>query len=215
GGRSALVSHQELADSGEFGIDGEHAMHRCVSVGQVASRVTVSAAVALASALLIFAADVARATLPEGVLIIHSNQRPTPAAIVFTPGYFVDGDGRLATPRQSLELIGAASAAPVYGPLDTFLGTGIVGGYMAPYENQAREAGAIVVRLLNGTAPTAIATSSIANVPVVDSRALRRFGIDERLLPPDAVVRFREPSAWDTYWREISIGIAIVMIQAG
>src|SRR5207248_4861137 len=65
----------------------------------------------------------------------------TKDTIVFTPGYFLDGDGRVATPRQSLELIGAASAAPVYGPLDTFVGTGIVGGYMAPYESQARDAG--------------------------------------------------------------------------
>ena len=39
--------------------------------------------------------------------------------------------------------------------------------------------------------------------------------MDERLLPSNAVVRFREPSAWDRYWREISIGIAIVLIQAG
>jgi len=135
--------------------------------------------------------------------------------IVYTPGYFIDGAGHVATPRQSLELIGPASAAPVYGPLDTFLGTGMVGGYMAPYEDQAREAGAILVRLLNGTAPAAISSSSITNVPVVDWRALRRFALDERLLPADAVVRFREPTAWDTYWREISIGIAIVVIQAG
>ena len=139
----------------------------------------------------------------------------TKDTIVYTPGYFVDGAGHVATPRQSLELIGPASAAPVYGPLDTFLGTGIVGGYMAPYEDQARQAGAVLVRLLNGTPPAAIPSSSITNVAVVDSRAMRRFGIDERLLPVGAVVRFREPTAWDTYWREISIGIAIFVLQAG
>ena len=133
---------------------------------------------------------------------------------VYTPGYFVDGAGRVGTPRQSLELIAPASAAPVYGSLDTFLGTGIVGGYMAPYEEQARQAGLIVVRLLNGAAPTEIAPSSVANVPMVDWRQLRRWGIDERLLPADTVVRFREPTVWDKYWREISVGIAILMLQA-
>lgn len=135
--------------------------------------------------------------------------------IVFTPGYFIDGARKVATPRQVLERIGPASAAPVYGPLDTFLGTGIVGGYTAPYEDQARQAGEIVVRLLNGTAPTEISASSIANVPVVDWRALRRWDLDERLLPADAVVRFREPTAWDRYWREISLGFAILLFQAG
>ena len=121
----------------------------------------------------------------------------------------------MATPRQSVELIGAASAAPVYGPLDTFLGTGIVGGYMAPYEEQAKQAASLVVLLLNGTAPTAIAPMSIKNVPVVDWRAVRRWGIDERLLPADTVVRFREPTAWDRYWREISLGFGILLFQAG
>ncbi len=73
--------------------------------------------------------------------------------IVFTPGYFVDGAGEVSTPRQSVERIAGASAVPVYGAFDTLLGAGIVGGYMTPYEAQAREAGSIVVRLLNGTAP--------------------------------------------------------------
>ena len=123
--------------------------------------------------------------------------------IVFTPGYFLDGAGQVGTPRQSAELIGPASAAPVYGPFDTFIGTGIVGGYMAPFDDQATQAGALVVRLLNGTPPTAIARSSFVNVPVVDWRALRRWGIDEHLLPANADVRFREPTVWDRYWLPI------------
>ncbi|MET0164504.1 MAG: PAS domain-containing protein, partial [Vicinamibacterales bacterium] len=134
--------------------------------------------------------------------------------VVYTPGYFVDGAAKVATPRQSVELIGAASAAPVYGPLDTFLGTGIVGGYMAPYEEQAKQAGSIVVLLLNGTAPSAIAPMPIRNVPVVDARALKRWNIDEWLLPADTSVRFREPAAWERYWREISLGFGILLFQA-
>ena len=118
-------------------------------------------------------------------------------AIVYTPGYFLDGAGRVATPRQVVERIAPVSSAPVYGPLDTFLGTGMIGGYVASYEEQSRQAGDIIVRLLNGTPPAAIAASSIANVPIVDWRALRRWGIDERLLPPGAIVKFREPTVWE------------------
>ena len=109
----------------------------------------------------------------------------------------------------------SASAAPAYGPFDTFIGTGIVGGYMAPFDDQATQAGALVVRLLNGTPPTAIAPSSFVNVPVVDWRALRRWRIDEQLLPANADVRFREPTTWDNHWREISLAIAILVLQAG
>ena len=135
--------------------------------------------------------------------------------IVFTPGYFVDGEGHVATPRRSMELIGEASAAPVYAPIDTSLGTGIVGGSMATYESQAKEAGAIVVRLLTGTTPAQIARSSVTTLPVVDWRQVRRWGLDEHLLPANTVVMFREPNVWDKYWREISTGIAILLLQAG
>jgi len=137
-----------------------------------------------------------------------------PGSVVFTPGYFVDGAGAVRTPRQAVEAIARASAVPVYGPLDTFLGTGIVGGYMAPYDEQTRHAAAAIVRLLEGAAPVDIAPTSIANVPMVDWRQLRRWGISERLLPGDAVVMFREPTAWDKYRREISIGAAVLILQA-
>jgi hypothetical protein len=138
-----------------------------------------------------------------------------PGTIVFTPGYFVDGAGAVSTPRQSTERIAAVSVAPVYGTFDTLLGSGIVGGYMTPYADQAKEAGDIVVRLLGGTAPAQIVSSSVARVPMVDWRQVRRWGIDERRLPAETIVTFREPLVWDRYWREILAGVAILVLQAG
>ena len=67
---------------------------------------------------------------------------------MFTPGYDRDGTGRLFIPRQAAELIAGASGAPVYGPYDTFIGTGIVGGRMPTYESAGNQAGELVVALL-------------------------------------------------------------------
>ena len=138
-----------------------------------------------------------------------------PGTLVFTPGYFIDGAGEVSTPRQSVERIAGASAVPVYGTFDTLIGAGIVGGYMTRFEDQAREAGAIVVRFLNGASATEVTPASVVRVPMVDWRQVRRWGIDERLLPADTVVRFREPTAWDRYRPQIAFGIAILLIQAG
>ena len=140
-------------------------------------------------------------TLPQGTL-------------VFTPGYFNDGAGNVTTPRQSIQRIAEASSVPVYGAFDTQVGTGIVGGYMNRYEDQAKEAAGIVVRLLNGTAAAEIASSSTKRVPMVDLRAVKRWKIDERLLPAGTVASFREPSVWDKYASEIAIAIAVVIVQA-
>jgi C4-dicarboxylate-specific signal transduction histidine kinase/ABC-type uncharacterized transport system substrate-binding protein len=134
--------------------------------------------------------------------------------VVFSPGYIADGAQQIGTPRQSIERIAAESAVPVYGVVSTHMGSGIVGGYMVSYEDQAREAAALVVNLLNGASPTEFEPSSVAPMPMVDWRQIRRWGIDERRLPADTVVMFREPSIWETHTREISIGIALLLLQA-
>lgn len=135
-------------------------------------------------------------------------------AIVFTPGYFVDGTGRVETPYRSAELIAPASSAPVYGPLDTFLGTGVVGGVVTPYDEQARQAADLVVGLLKGLPIGVDAAAAVGTVPMVDWRQIRRWGIDERLLPPETVVKFRELSVWDRYRWQIVVALAVVLFQA-
>jgi PAS domain S-box-containing protein len=134
--------------------------------------------------------------------------------IVYTPGYFSDGTGVVITPRQSMEQMAAASTAPLYGSISTFVGTGAVGGYMAPYEDQSKQAGSIVVRLLNGVAPGTIKSSSMQNVPVVDWRQLRRWGIDEERLPPGSIVRFKRPSMWEQYRWYVVGSVVIFALQA-
>jgi C4-dicarboxylate-specific signal transduction histidine kinase len=48
----------------------------------------------------------------------------------------------------------------------------------------------------------------------VDWRELQRWGVSERSLPPGTVVRFRQPSFWESYkWRIIAV-IALCAIQA-
>ena len=134
--------------------------------------------------------------------------------IVFSPGYFVDGAGEVSTPRTSVDRIAQASAAPIYGAFDTHIGAGIVGGFVSRFEDQAKQAGAIIVRLLNGAAPSEIPPTVATRVPIVDWRQIRRWGVDERLLPPEIIERFHEPTIWERYGREISIGIAILVLQA-
>ena len=135
-------------------------------------------------------------------------------SIIFTPGYFTDGTGPIITPRQSVQQMAEAASAPLYGHIDTFVGAGAVGGVMVAYEDQAKHAAAIIVRLLEGEAPAAIPAMTMQAVPIVDWRQLRRWGLDERRLPADAVVKFRAPSLWDQHRQTFAIGLAVVLLQA-
>ena len=54
--------------------------------------------------------------------------------------------------------------APVYGPMSTFLGTGIVGGYMPSLHDVGRDAGLAVKALLAGANPASLRLP--ANAPI-------------------------------------------------
>jgi hypothetical protein len=77
-------------------------------------------------------------------------------SVVFTTGYFQDGAGRNFIPREAVLGLAAAAHAPVYAPFDTFLGTGIVGGYMPTFAAMGGQAGQAVREILTGVVPRAL-----------------------------------------------------------
>jgi signal transduction histidine kinase len=136
--------------------------------------------------------------------------------VVFTPGYFEDGAGKLFNPRDAAAVIAAASAAPVYGPFDTFIGLGVVGGRTPVFEDMGAQAGRIVNDLFAGVKPAALKLPATAPTALrVDWRQVRRWGIDEKMVPEDAIVQFRTPTLWQTYRNEALLVLAIIVLQSG
>jgi C4-dicarboxylate-specific signal transduction histidine kinase len=136
--------------------------------------------------------------------------------IVFTPGYFVDGGGQESAPRESVQLIAAASPVPVYGTFSTLMGMGIVGGRMATFEAVGRLGARTAIALLEGAAPAAVKPP--ATIPAqlhADWRQLERWHIPRRDVPPDTVVWFREPTLWESNRELVILSIAVILLQAG
>ena len=136
-------------------------------------------------------------------------------SVVFTPGYYIDGAGALSTPRDSVARLAPVSGAPMYGPLDTFIGTGVVGGRAPSFEGIGRQAGTLVAQRLAGAPDGANPTTVRAPITLhVDWRQVKRFGIDEAAIPADAVLHFREPTFWEQYRAIAMAAIAIIVLQA-
>ena len=135
--------------------------------------------------------------------------------VVFTPGYFKDGADQLFVPRESVVLMVAASAAPIYGPFSTFIGTGIVGGRMPTYADIGRQAARAVTSLLDGVPPANL--PPLGTVPTkaqIDWRQARRWGIDADEIPGDAIIRFKEPSLLEAHQTEVIIALVVFFLQA-
>jgi signal transduction histidine kinase len=136
--------------------------------------------------------------------------------VVLVAGYFRDGDGRDFTPREAVLGLAAVSGAPIYGVLNPLIGTGVVGGYMLDFQALGRLTAQAVNEQLHGTrlahAPTARAMPNTLNV---DWRQIQRWDIDERAIPKDAVVHFREPGLWEAHRLEVLLALGVVVLQTG
>jgi C4-dicarboxylate-specific signal transduction histidine kinase len=139
-----------------------------------------------------------------------------PDSIIYTPGFFRDGTDRFFEPRETARLIAAAAPAPVYGPFATFLGTGVVGGYMASYETMGGVAAQTVIQLLRGAEPSAVDAPAALPTPLqLDWRQLRRWDIPDSAVPADAIVQFRTPTLWEAHRNQVLLGLVVMLLQAG
>lgn len=136
-------------------------------------------------------------------------QLPRDSIVLYLTVY-EDGAGRGLIPRDVAALVSQAASAPVYSVYDTFLGQGIVGGYMDTFEAVGVQAGSIAHRILEGERPAEITVDPNAGHAYrVDWRQLQRWGLDAANLPAGAEIRYRPPSLWEQN-RELVLTSAFV-----
>ena len=136
-------------------------------------------------------------------------------SIVLYLAFSDDGAGRTYSPADVAKRVAAASPAPVYGVLETYLGQGIVGGAFPSFEAHGMLAGETALRVLAGEKPENIGVQpSPQAIATIDWRELQRWKISESRLPPDTAVRFYLPSVWEQYRWYIIGAFAIIAVQA-
>jgi signal transduction histidine kinase len=128
-------------------------------------------------------------------------QLPSHSVELYT-SFFQDSAGnKFLDATQALPEIAAASAAPDFGMSDTYIGHGIVGGYVMPFEKQGKITAQIVSELLDGKKAEQISIQTIPGVYMFDWNELQTWHIPESKLPAGSVIMFREPSLWQrTRW---------------
>jgi PAS domain S-box-containing protein len=121
------------------------------------------------------------------------------------------GGGR-SDPRDVLTLLERSTSLPIYGGLDSYIGHGVVGGYLYSGGANGAAAGALAWRLANGERPRSTAESK-PPAAVFDWRQLRRFNIQESRLPLGSVILFRDQTFWERYRRYAIGALSIFVVQ--
>jgi PAS domain S-box-containing protein len=111
-------------------------------------------------------------------------------------------------------MVAGAANAPVFGLFDVYLNHGEVGGYLSSLSDQGKVAGGMALRILRGEKPQDIPKVKGANAYMFDWRALKRWGLNERQLPPGSIVINRQPTVWEAYKQYIILGSAVMFAEA-
>jgi two-component system sensor kinase FixL len=125
-----------------------------------------------------------------------------------------DGAGNKFTARQSASQISRVTNAPVYSFWDLMLGHGIVGGYLSSAEEKGKAAAALALRILKGEQPSDIPLSIEGSLNAMfDWRELKRWSINEDLLPLKSIIKFKELSTWERYQNQVIAGLVLIVLQ--
>jgi PAS domain S-box-containing protein len=142
------------------------------------------------------------ARVPDGTVILFISM-------------FQDSAGNKLLSQDVLARIATGARVPVYNQTATHVGLGIVGGVVFDPASLGRETAQITLRVLRGERLQDLPVQqSHSTVPMVDWRQLRRWGLDEKRLPAGTVVRFREPSVWQSYKWYIVGGSSLILLEA-
>jgi len=135
--------------------------------------------------------------------------------IVILLSLIKDGAGRNFAPPDIAEEIARASSAPVYGPLASYLGRGVVGGHMDSFDAIGAQTGELVLRILRGEDPRSI-PPQMSTTPAfrVDGRQLERWSLRESDLPEHTVVMYKTASLLDQHPNLVPVASAAVLLQS-
>ena len=130
-------------------------------------------------------------------LLDRLRRLPDHSVVLYT-SLFRDAAGiQFINATVALPLIAEASNAPVFGMSDTYMGNGIVGGFVLSHTEQGKIAALILSELLGAKKPQDIPIVTGPNVFLFDWKELQRWGLKESSLPAGSTVLYREPTLWE------------------
>ena len=149
--------------------------------------------------------------LPMSELLERVRHLPSHSIVLYLT-FFKDIEGReFLNSVDVLPKIAAASNSPVFGMSDTYLGRGVVGGYVVSFEEQGKIAARDILEILGGKPPQDIPIVHAPSIYLFDWRELQRWKLDESRLPAGSTILFREPSVWQQYKRTLLSGLLIIV----
>jgi signal transduction histidine kinase len=147
-------------------------------------------------------------------ILQRASTLPPRSAIMFH-SLDVDAQGITYPTERVMTDLHEKANAPLFATQSAELGSGAIGGNLMSIEAASQRTADATLKILAGTSPALIKIPVLQPGPrVFDWRELQRWGVSEARLPPGSEVRFRGPSLWRDYRREMLGVLGAIAVQA-
>ena len=142
------------------------------------------------------------ASLPKGSAILLSTVQR-------------DVAGQSYYSSQVAQMIMPTANSPIYALSAGMVGSGVVGGVVVDFESLGTRVGRLAMaRLSAGGADELPEETRTVGTPMVDWRALQRWGINHGRLPAGTEIRYQPHSTWEDHKGLILTIVAVFLAQA-
>jgi signal transduction histidine kinase len=140
-------------------------------------------------------------SLPEGSVIYYTSLRE-------------DGTGRRFSALEALTFITQVANRPILVDIDTYIGSGALGGIVFDPAALGRDAAKLVQRRLRGESIDAAVVADNTPRLIFDWQQMNRWHIGRSQLPSRSEVRFYEPTVWERYRWQIIVFMTALVLQS-
>ena len=147
-------------------------------------------------------------------LVLKMKSLPMRSIVFYVWQQSRNGVGKIIETGDIFNLIAPSTSVPIYGMTARNVGFGLLGGYVTSPETIGSKAAEMVFRIAQGAQAQNIAIENAPTTPMFDWRELRRWGIDEKTLPPGSIIRFKELSYWEQHKQYILGALAVFVVQS-
>jgi len=134
-------------------------------------------------------------------------------SIVLYTSFFEDAaNQQFINATVALPAIAAVSSVPVFGLSDTYIGHGIVGGYVVSFSEQGDIATREAIEVLQGRKPQETSIIVSRSSYMFDEHELKKWKISDHTLPGGSVIVNQDQTLWD---RDPGTLITVFVVIAG
>ncbi|MFA6691039.1 MAG: ABC transporter substrate binding protein [Saccharofermentanales bacterium] len=127
--------------------------------------------------------------------------------------WMMDIDGISHVPERVIEDVVDAVSVPVFGVMEQYLGTGVIGGYVYQVSKLGQDAARMAIDVIDGKDTAAFVQQDSYSNYVFDQRALDRWNIEAKLLPAESEIQYADVSFWDQYGKYLVIEVVVIVLE--